>query len=243
MAANHLATQCPSWLEDEAFIIETSGEMPEVALQEALLNLPDLGPAESDCLRAAAARGYLRIIARDLDYANLGQHHFRGLERAQQNLARLLGFLRRMGWELPVATRAELTQGLEAYLAAEHSCLLQGRGYASCHSEALGGLLSLLKMEGQTWRELMALLASLPVPDFRGLTALNRLAAPGAVAKRRRRQSKADIIEMLGAGTEAPILAEVTLSLIGPDEKPDPAALARAELVWSLLELPERQAD
>ncbi|MFH1035851.1 MAG: hypothetical protein V1806_15195 [Pseudomonadota bacterium] len=239
MAANHLETQCPSWLEDECFIIETSGEMPEVAMQEALLNLPPLGPAESACLRAAVARGYLRILHRDLEHANLGLPHFRGLERAQQNLARLRGFLGRVGWQLPPATRQELGAALEAYLAAEEATLAAGRGYAGSQAAPALSLLQDLEMASRPWRGLLARLDSLPVPDFRGLTALRRLEAAGRASKRRRQMEGALAIEVLGAGGDDPPLAGVVLPLTGPDGHPDPAGLARAELVWSLLDLPE----
>jgi hypothetical protein len=239
MAANHLEINCPSWLEDECFIIETSGEMPEVAMQEALLNLPPLGPAEADCLRSAVVLGYLRIIRRDLAYANLGMPHFRGLERAQQNLARLAGFLRREGWELPSATQGELAAELCAYLAAEEADLRAGRGYASSQAGPLLALLAELGLPAEPWQGLLARLGSLPTPDFRGLTALRRLEASGAVAKRRHTQDGYLTIELLGPEDAGQILAGVSLPLLGPDESPDPAACARAELVWSLLDLPE----
>jgi hypothetical protein len=239
MAANHLEINCPSWLEDECFIIETSGEMPEVAMQEALLNLPPLAPAETDCLRSAVVLGYLRIIRRDLAHGNLGMPHFRGLERAQQNLERLAGFLRREDWELPTATRRELAAELCDYLAAEEADLRAGRGYASSQAGPLLALLAELGLPAEPWQGLLALLGNLPVPDFRGLSALKRLEAPGAVAKRQRTQDGYLTIELMGPGEVSQILAGVSLPLLGPDESPDPAACARAELVWSLLNLPE----
>jgi hypothetical protein len=239
MAANHLEIDCPSWLEDECFIIETSGEMPEVAMQEALLNLPPLGPREADCLRAAVVLGYLRIVRRDLDYANLGLPHFRGLERAQDNLARLTGFLGRVGWKLPAPTRQELGAALEAFLAAEQASLAAGRGYASSQAGPPLYLLNQLGLPPEPWQGLLERLRSLPVPDFRGIAALKRLGAPGAAAKRRRLQAGSLVIEVLGREGDRAVLAGVTLPLLGPSERQDPAACARAELVWSLLDLPE----
>ncbi|CAO0820967.1 conserved hypothetical protein [Desulfarculales bacterium] len=239
MATNHLETRCPSWLEDECFIIETSGEMPEVALQEVLLSLPKLAPGELDCLRTAVVLGYLRIIGRDLEYDNLGRPHFRGLERAQQNLTRLRGFLHRVAWELPPATRQGLAEALEAYLTAEEQSLRTGRDYASSPAGLASCLLADLGLDPQPWRGLLERLLHLPAPDFRGLMALKRLKARGAVAKRRRRQKGAEVIEVLESREDGQVLAGVSLPLLGLDERQDPVALARAEMVWSLLDLPE----
>lgn len=238
MAANHLEIACPSWLEDECFMIETSGEMPEVALHESLLHLPPLKPPELDCLRAAVALGYLRIIGRDLEHANLGLAHFRGLERAHDNLARLMAFLGRVGWELPAATRQELASALAAFLAAEEACLAAGRAYASSQLEPLLALLAELGLDGGPWQGLLGRMAGLPVPDFKGLMALGRLTVAGATAKRRRCRDGYLVIEALGPGDGAP-LAQVALPLLDPRQEEDPAALARAGLVWSLLDLPE----
>ncbi|MBI5522531.1 MAG: hypothetical protein HY910_07885 [Desulfarculus sp.] len=242
MAANHLKIVCPSWLEDECLMIETSGEMPEVAMQESLTHLPPLSPTELDCLRAAVVLGYLRIIGRDLDHANLGQAHFRGLERARDNLARLMAFLGRVGWELPAATRQQLGAGLRAFLAAEEGCLAAGRAYASSQAQPLLTLLAELGLDSQPWRGLLRRMERLPVPDFKGLAALGRLNVAGATAKRRRRQEGSLVLEALGPGAGAP-LAQVTLALLDPRQQEDPAALARAELVWALLDLPEVQED
>ncbi|MBI4800352.1 MAG: hypothetical protein HY794_16800 [Desulfarculus sp.] len=238
MAANHLEIACPSWLEDECFMIETSGEMPEVAMQESLLHLPPLAPPELDCLRAAVVLGYLRIIGRDLNHANLGLALFRGLERAHDNLARLMAFLDRVGWELPAATRQQLAAGLRAFLAAEEGCLAAGRAYASSQAEPLLTLLAELGLDSQPWRGLLRRMEGLPVPDFKGLMALGRLNVAGAARKRRRRLEGLAVLEVLGPGDGAP-LAQVTLALLDPRQQEDPQALARAELVWSLLGLPE----
>lgn len=57
-------------------MLENSGEMPEVVLAESLHHIGPLPPHEVEVLQAAAVRGYLKIIERDLDHANLGQPPF-----------------------------------------------------------------------------------------------------------------------------------------------------------------------
>lgn len=101
MPSHPFETPCPPHLEDEAFMIETSGEMPEVALQESLAQLEDLTIDEMDCLYGAVARAYQRLLARDLDPRAVGLSHFRGLERAVQNLARLTRLLGGLGLDMP----------------------------------------------------------------------------------------------------------------------------------------------
>lgn len=230
-------TPCPEWLEDEALMIETSGEMPEVALHESISLLPELGPKDLECLRQAVARCYLRLLRRDLDYANLGQPPFRGLERAWQNLARLRNYLARLGWPEPPGLAGELAASLRAYLAAELEALKAGRGYASAELPVARGLLGELGQDPGPWQGLLETMAALPAPDFRGLLALRRLTAPPeARVKLRRRQGKALVIASRQS-PEGPDLAVASLPLAGPAGGDDPEALARAQLVWELLPL------
>ena len=237
MNQDQLDRPCPAWLEDECLLIETSGEMPEVALQESLLNLPALDGASLDHLRAATARGYLRIIRRDLDHAQMGWPQFRGLERAAHNLARLEGYLARLGWPLPAPARRDLAGMLENYLAAEQADLAAGRPWASSGLGPVGQLARALGLDLGPWGDLLSALERLPAPDFRGLAALRRLGVAGATAKRRRLEPGGLVLEVLGPDGRSP-LAQASLPVLGPAETPDPAALARAQLVWSLLNLP-----
>lgn len=228
---------CPPHLEDEAWLIETAGEMPEVALFESRHHLGELEPAELACLQGSAVRGYWRILVRDLDHANLGRSLFRGLERALQNLLRLKGYLARLGWEWPAQAAAELRAMLADYLTAEAAALAAGRPYASAEAGALRGLAAELDLDLSAWPGLLAELAARPVPDFRGLSALARLAAPAAAAKRRRELDGAAMVEVLdGEGRE---LARASLPLMGASGVEDPEHRARLELVWRLIALPE----
>ncbi len=228
---------CPSHMEDEAFMIETSGEMPEVAMQESLAHLGALTEGEMDCLRGAVARAYLRLLARDLDPRAVGLAHFRGLERAFQNLARLNRFLARLGAELPEATRNELGLALYRYLRTEEEALDRGRPYASASAGQVRELAGALGLDLAPHGRLLDLLQGAPVPDFRGLAALKRLEARGAAYKRRYEREGACLIEVL-AEDSGPALARVSLPLLGPGQDEDPQARQRAELVWSLLPLP-----
>lgn len=228
---------CPSRLEDEAWLIETAGEMPEVALHESLHHLGEVTPGELDCLRGAVVRAFLRLLARDLDHANLGQPHFRGLERAWRNWSRLEGFLGRCGWEPPAGLREWARQALAAHLEAEAEALADGRGYASASGAVVAGLAGELGLDLTPWQETLARMSSLPLPDFRGLTALVRLGSAPAAAKRRQEREGKLVLEALDDQGRA--VAAASLALAGPSGAEEPGLRAQAEMVWGLLALPE----
>lgn len=237
MPTSRIDLPCPERLEDEALLIETSGEMPEVALQESLGQLEALSGEELDCLRAAAARAYLRLIRRDLDPAAVGLNHFRGLERAGENLARLRRYLDKLGWELPPATAEELGQALLAYLREEGEALGRGRAWASARADHARSLAAALGLDPAPLEPVLELMARRPAPDFRGLACLRRLGVRGAARKRRREGDGACLLEVLGDDA-ATVLARASLPLKGPDEREDPECRRRLEMVWSLLDLP-----
>jgi hypothetical protein len=110
-------------LEEEAFLIETSGEIPEVAFHAAVYHLTedpegprlDLGPAEIHRLKGGVLAGYRRILLRDLDPDNRDQPHFRGLERAAANWNRLSDFAEREGLDAS-ALRRDAAEALVKFL-------------------------------------------------------------------------------------------------------------------------------
>lgn len=218
--------------------METAGEMPQVALAESLHHLGrGLAPQDKDCLRAAAVRAYLNIIERDLDPANLGQSHFRGLQRAADNLARLAAFLRRLDWPPPLERWQALAPRLERYLAAEQAALKAGRAYASASREQVEAVAAALGLDLKPWGGLLQGLDNMPVLDFIALRALARLETVAGAGKRRQEAGGRLTIEVVDRQGRA--LAQAPLPLLGADEQEDPSCRARAQQVWDLLDLPE----
>ncbi|KMY66030.1 hypothetical protein AAU61_18865 [Desulfocarbo indianensis] len=227
---------CPAWLEDEALLIERSGEMPEVALAESLQHLGELPPGDLACLRAACARGYIANMRRDLKAEHVGAPHYRGLERALANLARLEGFLAKLGEKVPPALITELAVEMGDFLAAEARALNAGRPYAAAPPQEVRALAAKLGLSLEPWDPLLSRMSRLPAPDFLGLRALQRLRAPGVAGKRRRLRGDNLRIEILDPAGR--VLAAAALPW-----QSDVAAVAeenraRAEMVWELLPLP-----
>lgn len=227
------AVPCPAHLEDEAFYIETSGEMPEVALEGSRLHCGPWNQDEELAMQAAAAKAYLAIIERDLNPANLGEAAFRGLERANLNLKRLNSFLLRCGQCLGPGMLQPLAEKLESYLRVEARALDGGRPYASAVSRDVLELGQGLDLPLDKWQGLLARMDLLPAPDFLGLRALARLGESRAAYKRQGRKGGRLIIELVTADQARGGWA--ALPILGPDGKEDPESLARARLVWSLL--------
>ena len=241
MPGNPFSRPCPPELEDEAFLIENAGEMPEVALAESRLVTGPLFPPEEQALAAACARGYYNIIRRDLTYRNLGHYSFRGLERAQVNLARLTGFLKRLNWGMPREAVLILARDLENYLTAEQKALEAGRSYASATPEQVKGLCAFLGLELGPWQGLLQRMAELPAPDFLGLKALARLAVPGAAFKRLTPADGLIALELMGE--DGSVLKAALLPLQGPGEGRDPEAEKRLQKVWAALDYPEAEPN
>lgn len=114
------------YLEEEVFIIEDSGEMPEVAMHSSihfLSNDPD-GPgltlAEDDLLplKKAVVNRYQTIILRDLNPANRTKSIYRGLQRSAVNWQRMKLFAERENLEID-AVRHSVGRALTSFLEAE----------------------------------------------------------------------------------------------------------------------------
>ena len=222
---------CPSWLDDEALFIETSGEMPEVALAESLANLPALSTDEKSALGSAVARAYLDMLFRDLNPKNIGNASFRGPARALVNLGRLKGFLRRQSWNLPEERFRKLKSAWETYLETEEKALRAKRPYATFSGQTARDLIKIFGAAGK-WNGLLKTMDNLPVPDHLGLRALTRLGKKPAELKRKSQKNGRLVIETLDQ--DGGIQARAALNLENPNENIVMENMARGELVWKL---------
>ena len=113
-------------IAEEAFIVETSGEIPEVAMHSSIYYLTQAfdGPAlqldSEDILplKEAVFKHYRVIILRDLDPGNRDKGFYRGLARCAHNWQRLLRFCARENIAIGVY-RAETAGALQRFLQQE----------------------------------------------------------------------------------------------------------------------------
>ena len=127
-----------SHIEEEAFVIKHSGEIPEVTLHESLYYLtqdpegPGLSLNGKDILplKLAVVGRYRTIILRDLEPKNRDERSYRGLARCAANWQRLLKFCRREGLD-SAAIRDETAAALQNFLQKELSDVQSG-GRSSC---------------------------------------------------------------------------------------------------------------
>jgi hypothetical protein len=121
-------------IADEIIIIETSGEMPEVACHGSIYHLTSapngpslmLTPDHLRQLKSAVLEGYRRIILRDLSLENRDKGLYRGLARCAVNWERLAKFCRAEGLELD-AIASEVNRALQSFLRGEINDVRQGR--------------------------------------------------------------------------------------------------------------------
>ena len=236
MAEVFFKAPCPGHLSDEILLIETSGEMPEVALADSIHQMSPLSERDLACLRAAAARAYETLIRRDLDPANLGRASFRGLDRALANISRLNAYLVKLTWAWPAGLKKSLACELADYLAAEAAALAAGRPYASAPAEVVCALAHGLGLAPRVWQALSERMEALPWLDFLGLRAMKSLEVTDGAAKRRGQKGGLHIMEIVDENQRP--LARAALPALDAAGRPDPEARARADLVWSLLRLP-----
>ncbi len=113
-------------VEEEAFLIEHSGEIPEVALHGSIHYLtadPDgpcisLTQVEEERLRQAVLNRYRFIILRDLNPRNRDKSIYRGVERAIVNWRRMRKFADKHGYRLEETAR-EIARAVSAFLERE----------------------------------------------------------------------------------------------------------------------------
>lgn len=133
-------------LDDECLMIRNSGEIPEVALHNALHFLtrdPEgpgftLRPSEVRRLNEAVIRRYRRIILRDLDPRLRDKSVYRGITRSIANWERLNRFATREGFAIE-DLRDEIATALGIFLDQDIADVAAGRRTTSidCDPERL----------------------------------------------------------------------------------------------------------
>ena len=114
------------YLAEEVFVIQRSGEIPEVTFHESLYYLtedtegPGLSLNSNDIipLKLAVVKRYREIILRDLNPENRDKSIYRGLARCSANWQRLLKFCSREKLEL-LEIRPEVARSLQDFLQQE----------------------------------------------------------------------------------------------------------------------------
>ncbi len=149
------------YLEDEAFIIEDSGEMPEVALHGSLYFLckdpdgPGLTLKKKDLLplKKAVINRYQTIILRDLTPENKTKRIYRGLERSAVNWQRMKLFAEKENLEIN-QVRQKVSAALISFLENECKCVIEA-GETSCINCNLETLADFARALGLTLEELV----------------------------------------------------------------------------------------
>lgn len=127
-------------IEEEAWLIRDSGEIPEVAFHAALHYLADdpegpglvLTDAETDLLRRAVVDRFRFILWRDLDTDNRGKPLYRGLARAAANWRRLVVFQDRHNLAPDPEFAVRTAERLAALLEREMEDRAAGSGALNC---------------------------------------------------------------------------------------------------------------
>lgn len=140
------ATARAELLEDEALIIRTSGEIPEVAYHGTLFYLTDdpdgprlvLTVAELLLMKTAVVERYREIMRRDLEPSNRDKGLYRGLARCMVNWRRLCRYCRQENFEVG-RIRAEVAVALRAFLEREVGDI-RNNGRISCVNCSAAGL-------------------------------------------------------------------------------------------------------
>lgn len=157
-----------AYIDEEAFMILHSGEIPEVTFHSSLYHLtedpegPGLTLDENDvlALKKAVVERYRAIILRDLDPSNRDKSIYRGLARCAANWLRLLKFCTRENMELDVI-RSETAAALQNFLRLELDDVQSGKRLPSinCSYSEVENLAADLGIEPgempEGWREIL----------------------------------------------------------------------------------------
>jgi hypothetical protein len=155
-----------TYIEEEAFMIEHSGEIPEVALHSSLYYLgedpegPGLHLDADDVLplKQAVVKRYRVIILRDLDPENRDKRMYRGLARCAVNWQRLLQFCTRENLACQTI-KLETAGALQKFLANEVADVKDNgrRSSVNCSAGELESLVVSLELSGnelpEGWQE------------------------------------------------------------------------------------------
>jgi hypothetical protein len=123
-----------SYIAEEIFVIEHSGEIPEVTFHESLYYLAEdpegpglqLTPDDVYRLKQAVLLRYRAIIQRDLDHNNRDKRIYRGLTRCITNWQRLEGFCTREQIDF-TSLRVETGEALQKFLKHEKADVESGK--------------------------------------------------------------------------------------------------------------------
>jgi hypothetical protein len=115
-----------TYIEEEVFVVQHSGEIPEVTLHEALYYLTEddegpglqMKPDDVFPLKQAVVKQYRTIILRDLDPGNRDKRIYRGLARCAANWQRLIIFCTREGIDFQII-RNEAAGALQEFFDTE----------------------------------------------------------------------------------------------------------------------------
>lgn len=126
------------YIAEEAFMIQHSGEIPEVAFHNSIYHLttdpdgPQLILEDSDrlFLKRAVVQRYQTIIRRDLELENRDKSSYRGLGRCLVNWKRLSNFCLRESID-PEPYRSETAEALLSFLHQELADVQSGRRLSS----------------------------------------------------------------------------------------------------------------
>jgi hypothetical protein len=148
------STDINAMLEEEAFMILHSGEIPEIAYHSAIyyltedpdgpgVSLEEIGEEGIECLKAAVVARYRLIILRDINPANRDKRIYRGVQRAAVNWRRLKSFAAREAVEIG-QIRLEVASALDSFLAQELTDVSSGRRESSinCTDDILFGFIA-----------------------------------------------------------------------------------------------------